>query len=314
MSKTKIIVGGIGGVGGFFGGLLAKHYQRSDKVEIIFLARGSHLEAIQKNGLRVKKGAEAFTAIPALATDDPIKAGIADFILLCTKSYDLESTIQQLGPSIGPKTVILPLLNGVDSRTRILALLPETHVLHGCVYIVSRLTAPGHIENIGNIQTLYFGLDGRIDLKSSVLEKTLADAGIEAKCTSAISDIIWEKYTFISPTAAATTYFDSCIGELLADEHKKRILELLIAEVQGIATAKNINLPQDIVGKTIEKLQKLPFDMTSSMHHDFQQHKEKNELDTLCTYVVSDAQKHQLPCPTFQMVLSKLSNNSISKN
>ena len=84
--KTRIIVAGIGGVGGYFGGLLAKKYQDSNEVEVDFIARGEHLKQIQKNGLKVITKHRTFTAIPAIATDRPEETGIADYILICIKS------------------------------------------------------------------------------------------------------------------------------------------------------------------------------------------------------------------------------------
>jgi 2-dehydropantoate 2-reductase len=154
--KTKILIAGIGAVGGYFGGLLAKHFYNSGNVAIHFFARGEHLKEIQKNGLKVIKGDNEFIATPALATDDASAIGIADFIIVATKSYDLETIMQQLRPCINQDTIILPLLNGVDSKERIKNILPGNIVLDGCAYIVSRLKQPGVIENTGNIQTLYF--------------------------------------------------------------------------------------------------------------------------------------------------------------
>ena len=119
MTKTKILIAGIGGVGGYFGGLLAKHYFANTNVEIFFLARGEHLSEIRTRGLIVRKGDIEFIAKPKLATDNPVEIGIVDFIIICTKNFDLEQTIQQLFPCINTDTIILPLLNGVDSKERI---------------------------------------------------------------------------------------------------------------------------------------------------------------------------------------------------
>lgn len=79
--KIKIIVAGIGGVGGYFGGLLAKKYEKSDDFEICFLARGEHLAQIRKNGLKVIVGSTEFIALPAMATDKVNEIGIADYNL-----------------------------------------------------------------------------------------------------------------------------------------------------------------------------------------------------------------------------------------
>ena len=137
--KTKIIIAGIGGVGGYFGGLLAKCFEEDEDVSVCFLARGAHLEVMRTNGLRVIKGSDEFVARPAVVSDKAEELGVGEVIVICTKSYDLEATIAQLKPCINEHTIILPLLNGVDSTERIKAMLPNTIVLQGCAYIVSRL-------------------------------------------------------------------------------------------------------------------------------------------------------------------------------
>lgn len=269
MTKTKIIIAGIGGVGGYFGGLLANHFSDNENVEISFYARGRHLKEIQHNGLKVIKGKSEFIARPTLATDIPSEIGIADFIIVCTKSYDLETVIEQLQPCVNKDTIILPLPNGVDSKERITNILPNNIILDGCAYIVSRLRQFGEVENSGNIQTLSFGLDIYESERLSQLERIFKEADIEATLSKNISEIIWEKFIFISPTAKATSYFDKCIGEVLADNESFKTLTNLIEEIELLAKAKQITVSEDIKIKTVNKLRALPYETTSSMHSDF---------------------------------------------
>lgn len=298
-------------MGGYFGGLLAKHFYNKENTEIIFFARGKHLEEIQRNGLKVIQGDNVFIAKPALATDDPSEIGIADFLIITTKSYGLETIIQQLQPCIDNTTIILPLLNGVDSKERIKNILPHNLVLNGCVYIVSRLKQAGVIENSGNIQTLYFGLDNFENDRLLLLEKTLKEADIEAFLSKSISSIIWEKFIFISATATATSYFDKCIGELIADSEKFTTTAILIEEVKQIAEAKQVKVSEDITKKTIDRLRALPFETTSSMHSDFQKNKSDTELQSLTAYVVNEAQKYNLATPTYDAIYTNLKKKSI---
>lgn len=306
MTKTKIIIAGIGGVGGYFGGLLAKHFYENENVEISFFARGRHLKEMQKNGLKVIKGAGEFIARPTIATDNAAEIGIADFIIIATKSYDLETVIQQLQPCINQDTIILPLLNGVDSKERIKGILPDNIVLDGCAYIVSRLQQAGVIENSGNIQTLYFGLDNLVNDRFLLLEKLFKEANIEAYLLKNISTIIWEKFIFISPTATATSYFDNCIGELIADKEKLATTAALIEEVKQIAKAKQVYISDDITETTLNKLKALPFETTSSMHSDFKNGKPANELKSLTEYVVNEGRDYNLETPVYIMIFAEL--------
>jgi 2-dehydropantoate 2-reductase len=307
--KTNIVIAGIGAVGGYFGGLLAKHFEDSEDVAISFVARGEHLKEIQNNGLKVIQGNSEFIARPALATDNPSEIGIADFIIVTTKSYDLEAIIQQLLPCINKDTIILPLLNGGDSQGRIKAILPDNIVLDGCVYIVSRLKGAGIIENSGNIQTLYFGLDNTVNDRLHLLEKLFREATIEASLSNSISTILWEKFIFISPTATATSYFNTPIGELFTDKEKIKTISALIEEVKQVAKAKGINVSEDITEKTLNRLKGMPPGATSSMHSDFKNNKPKTELQSLTRYVLDEGQKYHLETPTYRTAYEALKKN-----
>ncbi|WP_431121059.1 ketopantoate reductase family protein [Flagellimonas flava] len=300
MGATRILIAGIGGVGGFFGGLLAKQFEDSPRVEVSFLARGAHLKKIQEAGLTVIEGEEQFVAVPKLASDNASEIGEVDYIIVCTKSYDLEQTIEQLAPCIGPQTVILPLLNGVDCRDRIQKLLPNNLVCDGCVYIIARLSRPGVVENLGNIKKLFFGMEGGSDARLYALENMLRMAGVAVTLTPHIEKMIWEKFVFISVMATATTYFDAPVGPILADTEKRNTTIALVNEVAQVAQAKGIAISTNMPEKVLAKLETLPGTATSSLHSDFQHKKTDTEVESLVGYVVTAAQLFSVEVPTYQ--------------
>lgn len=313
-SKTiKILIAGIGGVGGFFGGLLAKKFHKSDAIDIYFLARGKHLEEIKKNGLKVKQGSNEFTTYPKLATDSATEIGTVDYIVLCTKTYDLKQICQQIKPCLHAETIILPLLNGVNNSEQIKNVYPDNLVLNGCVYIVSKIVEAGKIENTGNIQSLYFGLDNKKNERLDLLESTFKTVNIEATLSTTISTIIWEKYIFLSSIATATSYFDCTIGDILKDDEKSNVLNELVKEVTQIAYSNNVLIDKDILEKTSQKFKSLPTHITSSLHRDFQNKKTKTELDTLTGYVVKESLKINIESPQFNkmyIALKKMVSNT----
>ena len=302
---SKIIIAGIGGVGGYFGGLLAKHYESTPGTDIVFYARGEHLSAIQKNGLKVIQGDATFVAHPRLATDDAAGIGTADAIIFATKSYDLEAVLHALAPCINKHTLLLPLLNGVDSTERIKTAYPNNTVLEGCTYIVSRIQQPGVIQNSGNIQKLYFGgkaSQSQLDWLLTLFTTAQCDAYLIPN----IQTVVWEKFVFISPIATATAYFDACIGEILKDPIRYATLKTLIDEIICLAKAKNIPLLDNQVDITVNKYKTLPFEATSSMHSDFRAKKQKTELATLTEYVIKEGMKHAIHMPNYQVALASL--------
>ncbi len=306
-SKTNIIVAGIGGVGGYFGGLLAKHYANSD-INIVFFARGENLQKIQQNGLQVIEQGKAFIATPFLATDDATEVGRTDLIIVCTKTYDLTTALKQLSPCIDKNAIILPLQNGVNATTEIKQLFPENAVLEGCVYIVSHLKEAGVIENSGAIQQLHFGGE-EIHMEQLVqFEHLFRAAGIDVYAHRQINTKVWEKYIFLSPTATATTFYNCGTGVLM-EKHLDAV-SALIDEVIAIAKNKGISLDQHIKERAIEKIKKLPPDTNSSMQRDFRNKKPNTELEALTGYVIETAQAMHIETPVYKMMYAGIKKSN----
>lgn len=298
--KTKILIVGIGGVGGFFGALLAQEFENSERVEIYFLARGAHLEAIKSNGLSILWGDKSRIVRPKLATDSITEIGKMDFVIVCTKTYDLEGVCQQIVPCIHPNTVILPLLNGVNHHLTIQNYFKNNRVLSGCVYLVSSSVAHGVVENSGNIQSLIFGaLDGASE-SAVLLHSIFIQAGIEAVLSQNIERDVWEKYIFLSSIATATSYFDRSIGEVLDVPSRKEILHGLVDEIFQISKGMNIDLDDEIALRTHSKFQSLPAHITSSMHRDFINKNSRNELEALTGFAVRKGVELGIDTPIFE--------------
>jgi len=305
--KTKIVIVGLGGVGGYYGGLLAKRYADDSSMEVYFVARGAHLKKVQENGLKVITETGLFVAKPTLATDNVSEIGIADYVILTTKSYDLDATVLQIKPCVGANTVILPLLNGIDNSTRIRALLPGIEVWNGCAYIVARLNEPGVVESSGNLHRFNFGYENKTSERLIAFEKLLKDAGIDATFYKKILPIIWTKFFFISATASLTSYFNVSFGALLTDETRKSTLINLLEELFLVANAEGAEIDRSVITKVIHQLEKLPFETTASMHSDFIAGK-NTEVDTLTGIVVKLGEKHGIATPVYEKVYKELSS------
>ncbi len=307
MKKTKIIIAGIGGVGGYYGGLLARKYFETPNIEIFFIARGENLKRIRESGLKVITESESFIAYPKMATDNPEEIGEVDFILLCTKSYHLNDTIIQLKPCIKESTIILPLLNGATITEQIKSLLPENKVWYGCVYIVSRLNQPGEVESSGGVHDLFFGNEKPNEdlIQQHQLLNIMLNAGIKAFCSSDIRSIIWKKFIFISTTATLTTYFNVGFRDLLTTEERKNLTLKLLTEISELAKATGITFDTDIIQTTLKHISRLPFGTTSSMHTDFLQNR-KTELETLTGIVPQLANQFGVKTPTYQKIYESL--------
>ena len=301
----KIAVMGVGGVGGYYGGLLAKHYALNRDVEIIFIARGRHLVEIRTNGLKILNQEGEFTVKPALATDNPVECGPVDILLLCTKGYDLEDSARLVSPVVDENTVVISLLNGVNHPERFRAVLNKGKILNGCVYLSAHILSPGVVQQIGGSGKLFFGGESDPAVDGKDIENILRAADIDAGYSGDIESIVWEKYIFICPFASATTFLDRTIQGVLDDEEGKTLFDGLLGEVIHIAETQGIHLPENIRKITIDKAFTFPYETKTSMHKDFKDGK-KIELDTFTGYIVKAAEEHGIPVPHHDKVYKAL--------
>jgi 2-dehydropantoate 2-reductase len=301
----RIGILGLGGVGGYFGGLLAKAYYNTAGVEVVFIARGATKVAIAENGLKIINDDAEIIAFPKLVSDDPDQIGVLDYLICATKTYDIEESLFSLQKCITSKTVILPLYNGVDAPERIKKMFPENDILQGCVYIVSMIASPGTIRRLGFYEKLFFGSGITSIAKLEELQNILQKAKIESYLVENIEETVWEKFIFISALASATSYLNQTIGEILTKKKSMSVYVELLHEIEAVAKAKGLQLPEDIVNQTIKKLEKSPKEATSSMHRDLLANR-TTEVTSLTEFVVNEGLKYGVPTPLYKKITDAL--------
>ena len=301
----RIGILGLGGVGGYFGGLLAKAYYNSTEIEVVFIARGATKEAIAENGLKIINDDSEMIAYPKLVSNNPDEIGVLDYLICATKTYDIEESLLSLQKCITPKTVILPLYNGVDAPERIKKIFPENDILQGCVYIVSMIASPGTIRRLGFYEKLFFGSKTTSNAKLEELQNILQKAKIGSYLVENIEETVWEKFIFISALASATSYLNQNIGEIQKKKKSMKVYVELLHEIESVAKAKGLQLPDDIVGKTIIKLEKSPKEATSSMHRDLLANR-NTEVTSLTQFVVNEGLKYGVTTPLYEKIANAL--------
>lgn len=303
MSAIKIAISGIGAVGGYYGGMLARHYQDSADIEIFFISRGENLRIIKENGLQIDSADKSFIVRPKLITDHPEEIGDVDYLLLCTKSYDLKDNLIQLAPLINRQTIIIPFLNGANITEEIEKLLPEQEIWKGCVYIGSRLTTHGLVDKFSSKERLFFGREDGNKERQKVLLKIMLDAGINAFNPEDITLRIWKKFFMISTAATITSFYNKPIDEVLRDHYNE--FKSLCTELKTLASAKGIELPDDIIESTLETQKMMPPGSVTSMHYDYRLGR-NTEVENLTGYVVKEAEKLLVNTPNYKTMYNSL--------
>ena len=295
----RIVVAGIGGVGGYIGAHLCKLDD-----EVTFLARGNHALEIKAHGLKIQEDDGEFTAWPDNVMTAETLEGEIDLLLLCVKSYDIEAILTELSTNITSSTIIVPFANGVEHKEKIDALL-KAKVLQGAVYILAHKEADGLIVKKGKVFAALFG-DEKYVRETALVSSLFEKAGLRHKTPDNIEEAIWKKYLFISAFAALTSYFDTSMRKVY--ELHKNWAETLLQEIADVAEAKGIHI-QDEVAKALKTAASLPEDASSSMHLDFQ-NGTKTELETLCGYIVREGQKLRLPTPMMAKIYGVLKSGT----
>ncbi|MDM1407235.1 2-dehydropantoate 2-reductase [Myroides sp. DF42-4-2] len=303
MDKINIGIIGLGGVGGFYGGLLAHHFEADSRINIHFVARGAHGVKIKDAGITVRSKDTVVVGKPTQVVESVEALGIMDYILLCTKEYDLDDVIVDLKRIVSKNTVILPLLNGVEAFEKLTEHL-QAEVWQGCTYMVSRLKEAGVIDNPSGRQKIVFGRTDKITQRMLDLDQLFKAAGITSICTQEIAREVWEKYILVSSSAVATAFYNCSFGVVMRDHPKE--IHALVTEAAEIARAKGVSVAADVVEVIMQRLQAIPFDSTTSMHSDFISNKVKTELDVMATYFIREGRRLHVDVPTYQNMYSAL--------
>jgi 2-dehydropantoate 2-reductase len=297
----KIAIMGTGGVGGYYGGLLAQGGH-----DVTFIARGAHLAAIQENGLQVKSIHGDFHVKPAQATDDPAQIGPVDLVVFCTKTYSIDAAAQQIKPLVGPETTVLPLENGIDAANRIGAMVGMEHMLGGVTWISSAVESPGVIKQVSQFRRVVIGeLDGQVTSRAQAVHKAFEDTGITADLSENVLKILWTKFVFISVASSLGSLTRLPIGDYRSVPEAREMMTNLMREVEAIARAQGVELDQDVVQKSLDFVDNAAPQIKPSMQLDVEAGR-RSELEAMIGVVGRKGRELGVPTPFADMVYASL--------
>jgi len=262
----RIAIMGSGGLGGYFGARLVQ----GGAADVHFVARGKHLEAMRRDGLRVD-GPQPLHVRKVSATDDPREIGVADVVMLCVKLWDTESAIEQIRPMVGPDTAIVSFQNGVLKDQYLRAAFDERQLMGGVGYVATTIGEPGVIKQTGPMQRLLFGeFDGSRSARGEALLAACLAGGINAELSDNILREIWQKYVFLVALSGTTTTIRKTLGPIRSNPQTRAFFIDVMREVVAVGRAHGVSLPEDYAQTRMKFAEDLPADMTASMHHDLE--------------------------------------------
>ena len=297
----KIVIMGTGGVGGYYGGLLARSGQ-----EVHFIARGAHLQAIRERGLQVKSLHGDFLVKPAHATDRPCEIGKADLVLFTTKTYQIDDAVEAVKPVLVSDTVVVPFQNGVDAADRIGAVLGRERIIGGVTWVSAAIQSPGVIGQYSSFRRIVLGeLDGRRTPRLEAVREVFATTGATVEVSENISEVLWTKFVFISSVSAMGCLTRVSLGDYRSVEESQAVLKEAIGEIVAVAKAKGVRLAPDVLQKTLATIASSEGTIKPSMQRDVEAGR-TSELESLIGAVVRFGAELGVPTPVMQFAYAVL--------
>ncbi len=260
----RIAIFGAGSIGGYFGGRLSQVGE-----DVVFIARGEHLNAMLTQGLRVDSINGDFAVQPVQATDDPSKIGEVDMVLVGVKAWQVPEAAEAMQPMIGPETFVLPLQNGLEAPAQLSEILGKQHVLGGLCGLFCYVAGPGHIVHAGYDPFVKFGeLDNHRSQRVERLLDAFKRAGVNAEIPLDIQVAMWMKFLFITVWSGMGAVTRAPVGIWRSLPETRRMTELSLQEIIAVAAARDISLPEEALQAIMTMYDGLVPQSTASLQRD----------------------------------------------
>lgn len=305
---SHVAVFGVGGVGGYFGGKIAAAVANgTDSAwRVHFVARGDHLAHLREHGLTLDASGERMVCRPASAVADLSDAPLPDIVLLCVKGYDLGDAARQIASHCHERTVVVPLLNGIDIYERVRASVGAGYVLPACVFVGTHLVRPGLVRQEGGDGLMFLGADPAhpafvpepfLDLldRSQVSHRWFQDS----------RPALWEKFLFISAFGLVTATSGKTLGQVLLDERAMCDVTGIMGEVLQLAVLEGVDMPVGAIDTAVAKAQAFPLETKTSLQRDVEAGR-RHEGDLFGGSIVRLGERHGVETPHTRRVYSRL--------
>lgn len=271
----RIAVVGAGGVGGYFGARLAQGGE-----DVVFVARGAHLQAMRTDGLRIESPKGDYVLSAVEADENMARIGPVDAVLVAVKAWQLPATIETIRPLLGPETAVVPLLNGVEAPAVLAQALGPEHVLAGLCGIVAYIDAPGRIKHVGIDPWVRFGeidnsVSDRVERLREVCERS---PGMDVSVPTDIQVALWQKFLFIAPTSGVGAVTRATFSAMRETPETRELIERAMGEALQVGRAQGVALDDKSLQRALAAVDAAPAGGTTSMQRDIEAGR-RSELD-----------------------------------
>jgi 2-dehydropantoate 2-reductase len=288
----RMAVMAAGAVGGYFGARMtaAGH-------DVAFIARGAHLEAIRRDGLRLESQLGNLNLDRVNVTDEPGQVGPVDVVLFAVKLWDTEVAGEAARPLVGPDTRVITLQNGVDSVERLVPILGENAVIGGSTHVVTKIAQPGVIRHTGTLAKIRCGrLDGWPDPLLARYVDEFKRANVDITLADNMRLDLWKKFVLLSANAGATATSRQPLGVIRADPDMRAFFYQLMNETMAVGRATGVNFPPEFPAELDRLVAAFAPETKASMANDLEAGN-RLELDWISGKVAALGHKYDVPTP-----------------
>ncbi len=287
----KIAVMGAGGVGGYFGGLLARAGN-----DVTFVARGTHLEAIRANGLRVESANDGTFTVPGNAVENTTKLGPQELVLFTVKMYHNAGAVAAVKPMLGPDSLVLTLQNGIDNGQQLAESFGRERVLIGSCYLEGRIREPGVVTQGGPGRASFGELEPGITERCERLLAVFREANWRVDLEENMPGMLWKKFSYLAGSAAVGAATRTLFGEMRSIPETRYVIRRAIEEILEVGRASGAPIMDDSLDWCLTSLDNFPATGMSSLGKDFLEGRPV-ELDGLTGTAIRLGREYGVPTP-----------------
>jgi 2-dehydropantoate 2-reductase len=258
---VRILVYGAGGVGAFFGALLVRAGR-----DVHFVARGLQLEGLRSRGLRIKSHLLGDIEVPRVSVHaSAAESGRADLVLVCVKTHQTESILDDLAAAVGDDTVLIALQNGVESDEQLAARFGRRRVLPAAVYVGATIDEPGVVSHQAPARISIGARDGFDPARLAAIHETLAATGQVVQISPDIQRERWRKLMWNASFNTVSAVTLRTPSELLALPETRALIVRIMSEVADVARALGVDVRQSDVDEHLTWTERAAGMRTSTM-------------------------------------------------
>ena len=308
-----ILVVGAGATGGYFGARLAQAGR-----DVTFLVRPHRTGQLRERGLRIVGPGAAADARQVVRPNLVVAGELtepADVVLLSVKATALDQAIADFGPAVGPRTMVVPFLNGMAHLAVLNKRFGESAVLGGVIVIATQLNDEGDIVQLSPPASLVIGTqDGTRSTRLQAVYDQLAGAGFDASISDEIIARMWQKWVFVAPIGALTCLMRGTVGEIVAVPGGPDLGPAMLAEASAVAAAAGYPVPADAIEGTTRMITQPGSPVNSSLSRDLAEGRPA-EVEQVLADLARRGADHGVKTPLFDLATMQLRiyNNSLHR-